>query len=229
MNETLIIIPARSGSKRIKNKNIRIVNGKPLIYWSIKYAKKYAKNEDIVVSTDSKIIGKIALSERVKFVKRPKRISGDKSSVYLTITHVLKKIKSKAKYKYVALLQPTSPLRPNNVIYDGLKLLKKNTRFQNLVHLEKTNYHTGSITKDNEWKSNYKNIIRGQEIVNQFRPSGCLFLYSIKNFENYDKFIKRKTYGFVDKNKSQTVNIDTEDDFIKLKFLVKKKRDITKL
>ena len=42
MNETLIIIPARSGSKRIKNKNIRIVNGKPLIYWTIKYAKKYS-------------------------------------------------------------------------------------------------------------------------------------------------------------------------------------------
>ncbi len=222
MNEILIIIPARSGSKRVKNKNIRIVNGKPLIYWSIKYAKKYAKNEDIVVSTDSKIIGKIALTEKVKFVKRPKKISKDKSSVYLTMIHVLKNIKSKATYKYIALLQPTSPLRPKNVIYDGLKLLKKNTRFQNLVHLEKTNYHTGSIAKDNEWKSNYKNIIRGQEIANQFRPSGCLFLYSIKNFENYDKFIKRKTYGFFDKNKSQTVNIDTEDDFIKLKFLIKK-------
>ena len=53
MNETLIFIPARSGSKRIKNKNIRKINGKPLIYWTIKYAKKYAKNEDIFVSSDS--------------------------------------------------------------------------------------------------------------------------------------------------------------------------------
>ena len=50
MNETLIFIPARSGSKRLKNKNIRKINGKPLIYWTIKYAKKYANNEDILVS-----------------------------------------------------------------------------------------------------------------------------------------------------------------------------------
>jgi len=223
MSEILIIIPARSGSKRIKNKNIRIVKRKPLIYWTIKYAKKYAKNKDIVVSSDSKIIGKIASTEYVQFIKRPQRISKDKSSVYLTMTHVLKKIERKTNYKYIALLQPTSPLRPKNIIYDGLKLLKKNSRFQNLVHLEKTNYHTGYIAKDNEWKSNYKNIIRGQEIVNQFRPSGCLFLYSTKNFENYNKFIKRKTYGFFDNNKFKTVNIDTEDDFIKLNSLIKNK------
>ena len=45
MSETLIFIPARSGSKRLKNKNIRKVNGKPLIYWTIKYAKMYAKKK----------------------------------------------------------------------------------------------------------------------------------------------------------------------------------------
>ena len=90
MNETLIIIPARSGSKRIKNKNIRIVNGKPLIYWTIKYAKKYSKNEDIIVSSDSKIVGDISRLEKVKFLKRPKKISGDKASVYFAINHVLK-------------------------------------------------------------------------------------------------------------------------------------------
>ena len=223
MDETLIIIPARSGSKRIKNKNIRKVDGKPLIYWSINYAKKYSKNEDIIVSSDSKIIGKIALAEKVKFLKRPEKISKDKSSVYLTITHVLKKIKTKLKYKYIALLQPTSPLRPENIISDGVKLLKRNVKFENLIHLEKTNFHTGSISKNNEWKSNYKNIIRGQEIVNQFRPSGCLFLYSIKNFENYNKFIKRKAYGFFHKSNFETVNIDNEEDLIKLNYLLKKK------
>ena len=75
MNKTLIIIPARAGSKRIKNKNIRKINGKPLIYWSIKYAKKYVKNDDIVVSSDSKIIHKISEDEKIKFLKRPKNIS----------------------------------------------------------------------------------------------------------------------------------------------------------
>ena len=223
MNKTLILIPARSGSKRIKNKNIRIIKGKPLVHWTIKYAKKYAKNQDIIVSSDSKIIGKIAIDEKVKFLKRPRKISKDKSSVYLTIIHTLKKIKEVSKYKYIALLQPTSPLRPKNIINDGIKLLKKNKQFQNLVHLEKTNFHTGSISKINEWKSNYNKITRSQEITNQYRPSGCLFLYSVKNIEDHNKFVRRRTYGFVNKYNYKTVNIDNEEDFIKLSFLLKKK------
>ena len=220
MTKTLIIIPARSGSKRIKNKNIRKINGKPLIYWTIRYAKKYAKNDDIVVSSDSKIIHKISVDEKVKFLKRPKNISGDNAKVYLAIVHVLKKIDIFKKYEYIALLQPTSPLRPKNIILNGLKILKKNKRFQNLIHLEKTNYKIGHVTKKNEWKPLYDPALKGQNTINQFRPSGCLFLYSRKDFENYKNFIKRKNYGFIKKEKKQTVNIDNEEDFIKLKFLL---------
>ena len=90
MSETLIFIPARSGSKRIKNKNVRKINGKPLICWTIKYAKKYTKkNDDIIVSSDSDYINKISIKEKVKFFKRPKNISGDKAEVYFAVVHVL--------------------------------------------------------------------------------------------------------------------------------------------
>ena len=117
MSETLIFIPARSGSKRIKNKNIRKINGKPLIYWTIKYAKKYTKEkDDIIVSSDSDYINKISVKEKVKFFKRPKNISGDKAEVYFAVVHALNKIKNSKKYKYIALLQFTSPIRPKNII-----------------------------------------------------------------------------------------------------------------
>ena len=125
MNKVLIFIPARAGSKRIKNKNIRKINGKPLIYWTIKYAKKYAKNEDIVVSSNSKTINQISVNEKVKFIKRPKKISGDNAEVYFAVVHTLKKIENSKKYEYIALLQPTSPLRPKNMIPNGVKILKK--------------------------------------------------------------------------------------------------------
>ena len=119
MNKTLIFIPARSGSKRIKNKNIRKVNGKPLIYWTIEYAKKNTKNnEDIIVSSDSNYIHKISIGEKVRFFKRPKNISGDKAEVYFAVVHALNKIKNSEKYKYIALLQPTSPIRPKNMIFN---------------------------------------------------------------------------------------------------------------
>ncbi|MDC0944030.1 acylneuraminate cytidylyltransferase family protein [Candidatus Pelagibacter sp.] len=222
MSETLIFIPARSGSKRIKNKNVKKINGKPLIYWTIKYAKKYVKNsEDIVVSSDSNYIHKISIKEKVKFFKRPKNISGDKAEVYFAVVHALKRIKDSKKYKYIALLQPTSPIRPKNMILNGIKTLKKNKYFQNLIHLEKTYYKVGSLSKKNEWEPLYEYTIRGQDINNQFRPSGCLFLYLRKDFENYKKFIKRKNYGYIQKEKIETVNIDNEEDFVKLRFLLK--------
>ena len=220
MNETLIFIPARSGSKRIKNKNIRKINGKPLIYWTIKYAKKYSKNKDILVSSDSKIIHQISVDEKVKFFKRPKNISSDNAEVYFAVVHALKKIENTKKYKYIALLQPTSPLRPKNMISNGIKILKKNKNFQNLIHLERTNYKVGSLSKKNEWEPLYDYTVRGQDIDNQFRPSGCLFLYLRKDFENYRKFTKRKNYGLIQRKKIDTVNIDNEEDFMKLRFLL---------
>ena len=223
MSEILIFIPARSGSKRIKNKNIRKINGKPLIYWTIKYAKKYAKNQDILVSSDSKTIHKISVKEKVKFFKRPRNISSDDANVSYAVVHALKKIGMKKKYKYIALLQPTSPLRPKNLILNGIKILKRNKNFQNLIHLERTNYKIGFLSKKNEWQPLYDYTIRGQDITNQFRPSGCLFLYKRKDFENFKKFVKRKNYGFIQKKNIETVNIDNEEDFIKLKFLLKNK------
>jgi len=227
MSETLIFIPARSGSKRIKNKNIRKVNGKPLIYWTIEYAKKYVKNsEDIIVSSDSNYIHKISIQEKVRFFKRPKNISGDKAEVYFAVIHALNKIKNSKKYKYIALLQPTSPIRPKNMIFNGIKTLEKNKNFQNLIHLEKTYYKVGSISKKKEWEPLYDYTVRGQDIANQFRPSGCLFLYLRKDFENYKKFIKRKNYGFIQRKKIETVNIDNEEDFIKLRFLLKNGKNL---
>ena len=225
MTETLIFIPARSGSKRVKNKNIRKINGKPLIYWTIKYAKTYVKDfEDITVSSDSDYIHKISVEEKVRFFKRPKYISGDKAQVYFALVHTLNKIRNSKKYKYIALLQPTSPIRPKNLIIDAIKILEKNKNFQNLVHLEKTNYKVGSLSKNNEWQPLYDYTVRGQDIDNQFRPSGCLFLYLRKDFENLKKFIKRKNYGYFSNKNVETVNIDNEEDFIKLNFLIKKKK-----
>lgn len=227
MNKTLIFIPARSGSKRIKDKNIRKINGKPLIYWTIKYAKKYVKNnEDIVVSSDSRIIQKVSINQNVRFFLRPKNISGDKAQVYFAVVHALKKIKDSQKYNFIALLQPTSPLRPRNIISNAIKILKKNKNYQNLIHLEKTYHKVGSLSEKNEWLPLYDYTVRGQDVSNQFRPSGCLFLYLRKDFENYKKFIKRKNYGLIQRKKIDTVNIDTEEDFLKLRFLLKNRNNL---
>lgn len=82
-----ILIPARSGSKRIKNKNLRLFNKSPLIYWTIKAAKK-SRIKDIYVSTDSKKIMQYGISQGVEVpFLRPDVISDDRAKMIDVIKH----------------------------------------------------------------------------------------------------------------------------------------------
>ena len=70
-------IPARSGSQRVRNKNIKLLNGKPLICYAIDAAKKSKMLTDIYVNTDSNEIGEIGINTGIKFYKRPKHLGSD--------------------------------------------------------------------------------------------------------------------------------------------------------
>ena len=71
----IAIIPARGGSKGIKNKNLRLFKGKPLIYWSIKSAKESKLISDYFISTEDKKIKKVAKKYKCKIINRPKSLS----------------------------------------------------------------------------------------------------------------------------------------------------------
>ena len=134
--KNLIIIPARRNSKRVKNKNLIKVLNKPLIFWTINYAKKFnKKNYDIVVSSDCNKVKKICDKEKVNFLKRPKRISDDYTSMHEVILHA--KNFKKQNYKYIILLQPTSPLRKLSLLNRSIKILNDEKSFDSLIHLAK--------------------------------------------------------------------------------------------
>jgi len=116
----LAIIPARGGSKRLPNKNIRDLCGKPLISWTINSALKSQYIDEIVVSSDSDNILKIASYFNVKAQKRPSCLSTDDSS---SVDVVLDSLKKSSKFDYVIVLQPTSPLRNNENIDEAIELL----------------------------------------------------------------------------------------------------------
>ncbi|MDC0031792.1 acylneuraminate cytidylyltransferase family protein [Candidatus Pelagibacter sp.] len=127
----IAIIPARSGSKRLPNKNIKTFNGYPLLYWSIAAAKKVKIIDEIYVSTDSLKIQKIATKygALVPFL-RPKKYSTDNSTSEKLILHLLKNLKYSI--DYLILLQPTSPLRNYKDIETSLKISIKK-RIKSLV------------------------------------------------------------------------------------------------
>lgn len=112
----LCIIPARSGSKGIKNKNIQIVNGKPLMVWSILQARqsKYNSSIKIIVSTDSPIYKEIAIGYGAECpFTRPQEISQDLSTDYECVKHCIDWLKDNQNYEPDIILQlrPTQPCR----------------------------------------------------------------------------------------------------------------------
>jgi N-acylneuraminate cytidylyltransferase len=123
----LIIIPARAGSKSIKNKNIKKFCGKPLIYWAIKVAKA-SKLGKIVVSTDSHKIQKYARLQGVDapFI-RPKKYSYDKSPSEGVARHAINFFKKKnIIFDFFILLQPTSPFRIKADLIKAKNIYQKN-------------------------------------------------------------------------------------------------------
>lgn len=208
--KVLAIIPARKSSKRLKNKNFKNFNGKPLIYWTIQRALKSKFIDQILVSTDSEII----LNYCKKFSKivtsrRPNKLAKDNSLIEDVLEYELTKKKFK-KFEYFILLQPTSPLRTVKTIERSLKItIKKNLNscvsfFKkkiNLLNLYQFKNKQIINTKFNYNKSKFK----------YFSPSGDIYICKIKYFLKTKKIIYKETYPiFVNKNIS---DIDDEKDF----------------
>ena len=134
------IIPAKLSSKRLKNKNMSLVNGKPLIQYTINYAKKSTLLDDIYVSTDSKKITNFSKKHKIKIVKRQKKLSGE-TPIIEVYSHALKKINIK-KIKIIVGLQVDHPDR--NLILDSIikKFIRKKLDF--LFSVDKNNHKNGA-------------------------------------------------------------------------------------
>ena len=131
---TLCIIPARSGSKRIKNKNIKNFFGKPLIYYSINLALKSKIFDQVIVSTDCKKIAKIAkrYGASVPFL-RSKKNSDNKTPINKVLLEVIQKLQMKNKFTFC--IYPTAPMLGLDDLKKGYK--KISNKFDQIVAISK--------------------------------------------------------------------------------------------
>ena len=119
----IAIIPARSGSKGLKNKNIIDVCGKPLMAYTIEAACKSNLFDRIIVSTDSIEYGRLAQKYGAEVMYRGEKISNDKATTFMVIEDLLSRIN--CKINYFVLLQPTSPLRTEKHIQEAVDLFER--------------------------------------------------------------------------------------------------------
>lgn len=119
----IAIIPARSGSKGIKNKNILPLNGKPLIAWTIIQALDVKRISRVILSTDCEHIASIGVKYGAEVPGlRPQNLSGDKVATEEVLIHAVENWCSNNRPESIILLQPTSPLRSENSIDDAIDL-----------------------------------------------------------------------------------------------------------
>lgn len=170
--KTVVLIPARSGSKRLKNKNIRKIAGKPLIAHSIIQALKLKNIDHVIVSTDSKKYAKIAENYGAKcFYIRPKKISGDRSSDFDTFKFNENWLNKNLKYEtdiYIHL-RPTFPNRSIRDIKKMLKILEKNYKkidsIRSVIEVKNSLEKYYKIEK-NGFLSNYYGFQRYKSSIN---------------------------------------------------------------
>ena len=221
-NKILAIIPARKGSKRIPKKNLKKINGKPLIYWSIKAARNSKYIDKVIVSTDSKLIRDISIKygSDVPFI-RPKKISTSISKSSDVIIHALNNIYG---YDYIIYLQPTSPLRDTKDIDDSIKL-GINNNVKSLASFSHSLHHDPNIVFEFDKKKKKLKKINFSKLENKrsnyFVLNGAIFLLETKWFKNNKKFICKSTLPFI-MDQKKSVDIDNYYDFEIAEYLMKK-------
>lgn len=218
------IIPARGGSKGVPRKNMRMVDGKPLVGRTVETALGSRYIDRLILSSDDKEIIKTAIEYgcEVPFV-RPKELASDESVTRDVILHVMETIGEK--YDLVVCLQVTSPLLISEDIDGAIRTcVGKNTgSCVTVCEVNKSPYWMFSMAEDGVIKPLMGESFlskRRQELPMVYIPNGAVFVAM------WDWFLEHKTFygdlaaGYV-MPKSRSIDIDTENDFMALDFLIK--------
>ena len=229
-NKTVIaIIPARSGSKGLKNKNIKEFLGKPLISWSIGVGLKSKYIDEVMVTTDSSKISDISKNHgaKVPFL-RPNNLSSDTATSMDVIFHALNYYQDELnqKYDYIILLEPTSPQRTVDDIDDAIEKLTNNPIATALVSTSKVeSCHPAYMIKklENDFFEGYENkdinIIRRQDFIDLNFIDGSIYISQIDTLFDKGSFYHNKTLCY-DMPKWKSLEIDDLDDFVMIEALM---------
>lgn len=224
IENVLIIITARGGSKGIPNKNIKLLNNKPLIQYTIEAAREVVKDENICLSTDSTEIVEVArqLGLEVPFV-RPSYLATDSANSYDTILHAVNYYESIGKYfETIILLQPTSPFRKGFHIQEAFQLYNNKIDMVVSVVESKANPYFNLWEESSEGmlrKVKEGNYIRRQDCPSCFLFNGAIYIINTDSLKRCDinKFSNIIKYTM---DQKYSVDIDTKLDWEWSEFLI---------
>ncbi len=227
--KTLYIIPARGGSKGIPNKNIKELGGKPLIHYSLEFARLFTSDDNICLSTNSVKIANCALkiNYKVPFL-RPNYLSTDISRTYEVLQHALSFYQKKGlQYESIILLQPTSPFREKYHLEEARSLYSSNL---DMVVSVKESHSNPYYNLFEEMENGYLKICKGdgnfsrrQDMPPVYEYNGSIYIInalsllnktSFKDFQMVKKYIMAPEYS---------IDIDSQADWNLAQFMFEKR------
>lgn len=219
----IAIIPARGGSKGVPGKNTKLIDGKPLISYSIETALKSNLIDHVIVSSDSlEILSLSASYPKVIVHKRSEDIAKDNSPVSETIFAILKEYENLS-IENIVLLQPTSPLRTASQIDEAI-LLFRESRAKSLISVcEMDDVHPARMywNKESQLEPIMPELeqLRRQEIPKALYRNGSIYITDRGTFEKTGAIMNKPAIGYV-MPYNQLLNIDEPRDILIAEALV---------
>lgn len=217
--KTLFLIPARGGSKGVPKKNIKLLDGKPLIQRSIDLARKFTEDVNICVSTDSVEIKETveSLGLNVPFM-RPDVLASDTAGTYEVLRHALQYYsESGVEYDLLVLLQPTTPFRKEKAMRDMLEAWESDLDLLVSVRESHDSPYFNLFEENNAGflaKSKESLVHRRQDTPKVYAFNGSIYIYNVSSLKNkaFSEFERIKKYVMEDPISS--IDIDTKFDWI---------------
>ncbi len=215
----IAIIPARSGSKGLKDKNIKLLNGKPLIFYSIEAAIKSDAFDTVFVTTDSKVYAEIAekAGADAHFL-RSEINSSDIASSWDTVREVISRFEDEGRFfDEIMLLQPTSPLRTYEDILKSIDVMneKEALAVESLTEMDHSPLWSNTLPENgnmDKFFNEYNNKPR-QALPTYYRENGAIYLIKRELIDKPDSEIfKNRCFAYI-MPRERSIDIDVELDF----------------
>ena len=219
----LAIIPARSGSKRLPNKNILDLAGKPMVAWSIEAGLNSHYIDKVVVTSDSDKILNISKKYGANIIKRLDVLASDSATSFDAVKHTIEN--TNKTFDYVILLQPTSPLRNHRHIDEAFEILNKKKAYAiiSVTEIDHSPLWSNTLPKDGSMEFFLTDEVinkRSQDLEKYYRLNGAIYICKT------DRLLKEKTF-FINSNifsyimdRESSVDIDEKIDYYTAKAII---------
>tara|TARA_A100001015_G_scaffold82415_1_gene91410 strand:- start:3240 stop:3932 length:693 start_codon:yes stop_codon:yes gene_type:complete len=215
------LIPARKGSKGLKDKNIFMIKGKPLIEHTLASALKSKFIDEIFVSTNCKKVKKITSKyEDILSIDRPEKFCKDNSPAKDVVNHFIYEIEKDFKKDFIIIyLQPTSPLRTHKHINECFEAMKQFNKLSSVsvVKSKEIPFKSFKLNKNgllkslfNEEKTNY----RRQDLPSTYQANGAIYIFTKNNFKRKKIFPSNNSLPYIMSAKD-SIDIDLINDIKK--------------